>query len=148
MLHVGFNLFTHIGDPHGHSLVEEVEDHDDDKVDAGGGDRGRQLWSDEPAHHLDLPLGVFDDAREGSIHSQPVRYDPGDTSHDQGNLWTSTHTHTRKAADGEEHYSPCITVYSNQTGTQEHSVTQNKTVADERQKRAHLLVTGRYGSIS
>lgn len=25
------------------------------------------------------------------------------------------HTHTRKAADGEEHYSPCITVYSNIT---------------------------------
>ncbi len=27
-------------------------------------------------------------------------------------------------------------------------VTQNKTVAPERQKRAHLLVKGRYGSIS
>lgn len=91
---VGLNLFTHIGDPHGHPLVEEVEDHDDDKVDAGGSDRGRQLWSDEPAHHLDLPHGVFDDAREGSIHGQPVRYDPDDTSHYQGNLWTSTHTHT------------------------------------------------------
>lgn len=32
------NLFTHVSDPNGHSLIEEVEDHDDDEVDAGGSD--------------------------------------------------------------------------------------------------------------
>lgn len=80
-------LFTHIGDPNGHPLIEEVEDHDDDKVDAGGGDRRGQLRSDEFAHQLDLPHGVFDDTCEGSIHSQPVCYDSNDTGHYQRNLW-------------------------------------------------------------
>ena len=59
---------THVGNPDGDSFVEEVEDHDDDKVDAGGGDGGGQLWSDKPAQQLDFPHGVFNDAGEGSIH--------------------------------------------------------------------------------
>lgn len=60
---------TQIGDPHGHPLVEEVEDQDEDKVDAGGSDRRGQLWRNELAHQLDLPHGVFDDACEGGVHS-------------------------------------------------------------------------------
>lgn len=76
------NLLTHVSDPHGHPLVKEVEDHDDDEVDAGGGDRSGQLWRDESAHQLDLPHRVFNDTCEGSIHSQPVCYDTNDAGHD------------------------------------------------------------------
>lgn len=35
------NLRTHISDPDGYPLIKEVEDHDDDKVDAGSSDRSR-----------------------------------------------------------------------------------------------------------
>lgn len=79
-------LFTHICDPNGHPLVEEIQDHDDDKVDAGGGDRRGQLWGDEPTHHLDPPHGVFDDTSKRSINSQSVCNDPDNTGHDQRNL--------------------------------------------------------------
>lgn len=41
-----------------------------------------------------------------------------------------------------------IVVRSTRACTHRYSLTQNITVAVERQKRAHLLVTGRYGSIS
>ena len=83
---VGRSLLTHVSDPDGHPLVEEVQDHDDDKVDAGGGGRGRQLRRDEPAHHLDLPHGVFNDTGEGGVHGKSVRYHPDDTGHDQSDL--------------------------------------------------------------
>lgn len=85
---------TQIGDPHGHPLVEEVEHQDEDEVDAGGGDGRGQLWRDEPAHQLDLPQGVLDNACEGSVHSQPVRYDADDAGHDHAQLLAHTHTNT------------------------------------------------------
>ena len=89
-----YSSLTHVGDPNGHPLVEEVEDHDYDKVDAGGGDGGGQLWSDQVPHQLDIPGGaVLHDAGEGREHGQPVGYHPDDTGHDQGHLWrTRTHT--------------------------------------------------------
>ncbi|KAF3854927.1 hypothetical protein F7725_022982, partial [Dissostichus mawsoni] len=49
---------THVSDPNSHSLIHEVEDHDDDKVDAGGCDRGGQLWRDVGADHLQVGGGI------------------------------------------------------------------------------------------
>lgn len=79
-------LFTHVSDPNGHPLIQEVEDHYDDKVDAGSRDRSCELRSNESAHKLDLPQRVFDDTCKGSVHSQSVRDDPDDTGHYQTNL--------------------------------------------------------------
>ncbi len=50
-------------------LVEEVEDEDNDKVDAGSGDRGGKLRGDERSHQLDLTGGaVLHDAGERCIN--------------------------------------------------------------------------------
>lgn len=60
---------THISDPDGHLLIEEVEDEDNDKVDAGSSDRGGKLRGDERAHQLDLTGGaVLHDAGERCIN--------------------------------------------------------------------------------
>lgn len=89
---IGFSQPTHICDPNGHHLVKEVEDQDDDKVDAGGGDRSGQLRRDEPAHQLDLLHRVCDETRKGSVHSQPVCDDADDAGHYQAQLSRSTQT--------------------------------------------------------
>lgn len=60
---------THISDPDGHLLIEEVEDEDNDKVDAGSSDRGSKLRGDERAHQLDLTGGaVLHDAGKCCIN--------------------------------------------------------------------------------
>lgn len=60
---------THISDPDGHLLIEEVEDEDNDKVDAWSSDRGGKLRSDERTHKLDLTGGaVLHDAGECCIN--------------------------------------------------------------------------------
>lgn len=75
---------THVSDPNSYSLIHEVEDHDDDKVDAGSRDRGGQLWCNEGADHLQLRGGtVLHDAGEGRVHRQAVRYHPNDAGNDQ-----------------------------------------------------------------
>ena len=84
---------THVGDPNGHPLVHEVEDHDDDEVDAGGGDGGGELRCDERAHHMQVVGGaVLHDAGEGRIHRQAVGDHPDDAGDDErdlgGGRWT------------------------------------------------------------
>lgn len=81
-----WSIFTQVGDLDGHLLIEEVQDHDDDKVNAGSSDGGGQLRGDETANQLDLPQRVFDDARKSCEHGQSVRYHPDDTRHNQRNL--------------------------------------------------------------
>lgn len=84
---LGFTLglaLTHVSDPNSHFLIHEVEDHNDDKVDAGGSDRGGQLWRDEGAHHLQVVGGtVLHDAGEGRVYCQAIRYHPNDAGNDQ-----------------------------------------------------------------
>lgn len=64
-------------------------------------------------------------------------------------IWGGAHTHIQDAMWlGMGSHSLCVIVYSTHTWIHKHLVTQNTTVAVERQKRAHLLVMGRYGSIS
>lgn len=75
---------THVSDPDGYFLIHEVENHDDDKVDAGGGDRGGQLRRDQGSHHLQVSGGtVLHDAGEGCVHRQAVRDHPDDAGNDQ-----------------------------------------------------------------
>lgn len=75
---------THVSDPDGHFLIHEVEDHDDDKVDAGGGDGGGQLRGDEGADHMQVRGGaVLHDAGEGGVHRQAVGDHPDDAGNDQ-----------------------------------------------------------------
>lgn len=38
-----FQQLTKVSDPDGNSLIENIEDHDDDKADEGGRDRGGHL---------------------------------------------------------------------------------------------------------
>lgn len=77
-------VLTHVSDPNSHSFIHEVEDHDDDKVDAGGGDRGGQLWSDVGTNHMQIGGGtVLHDAGEGCIYRQTVCYHSHDAGNDQ-----------------------------------------------------------------
>lgn len=142
-LDVRWNIFTHISDPNGHPLIKEIEDHDDDKIYTGGSGRCRQLWSDESAHKLDFPHRIFHNTCKGSIHGQPVRYHPNNTGHNQGNLWRSKLTFTLLIASKLAWKACRWTMWYHTIRCTQQSVTQNITVAAERQKRAHLLVTGR-----
>lgn len=45
-------LLTHVGDPDGYSLIEKIQYHDDDKVEARGRDRSRQLGGQQPPDGL------------------------------------------------------------------------------------------------
>lgn len=75
---------THVSNPDRHSFVHEIEDHDDDKVDAGGGNRGGQLRGDEGAHHVQVGGGaVLHDAGEGGVDRQAVSDHPDDAGNDQ-----------------------------------------------------------------
>lgn len=75
---------THVSDPNSHSLIQEVEDHDDNKVDARGSDRSGQLWGDVGGNHLQVGGGiVLHDASKGCIYRQAVCYDPNDAGNDQ-----------------------------------------------------------------
>lgn len=75
---------THISDPNSNSLIHEVEDHDDDKVDARSSDRGGQLWRDVGANYLQVVGGtVLHDAGESCVYRQAVRNHSNDASNDQ-----------------------------------------------------------------
>lgn len=78
---------THISDTNSHSFIHEVEDHDDDKVDARGSDRGGQLWRDVGANHLQVGGGtVLHDAGESCVYRQAVRNHSNDAGNDQRDL--------------------------------------------------------------
>lgn len=78
-------LLTHISNPDGYSLIEEVEDHDDDKIEAGGSDRGCQLRGEHAADGLQ-GLGVLHEAGEGGVHRQAVHDHSYHAGYDQGHL--------------------------------------------------------------
>lgn len=60
---------THVSNPNSHSLIHEIEDHNDDEVDARRCDGGGQLGCDVGADHLQLiSAAVLHDASEGGIH--------------------------------------------------------------------------------
>lgn len=87
MIQTATLYLTHVSDPDGYSLIHHIEDHDDDEVDTGSGDRGGELRGDEGAHHVDVVGGaVLHDAGERRVHRQTVRYHPDDTRYDQGDL--------------------------------------------------------------
>lgn len=93
---------THVSDPDGYPLVEEVEDHDDDEVEAGGSDRGGQLWGEQAADGLQ-GLRVLHEAGEGGVHGQAVHDDCDHAGYDQGHLRSAqgrtiqTHLHLSTA---------------------------------------------------
>lgn len=78
---------TEIGDPDGDALVENVEDHDHDEADEGGGDGRGHLGGDVLLQGLQL-LQVLspESGREGEKSSQAVDGDGHDGRQDQQNL--------------------------------------------------------------
>lgn len=50
---------THISNPNGHMFIKEIEDEDNDEVDAGCGDGCGKLRGDERANQLDLTGGAI-----------------------------------------------------------------------------------------
>lgn len=80
-----FQVPTHVSDPDGYPLVEEVEDHDDDEVEAGGSDRGGQLGGEQAADGLQ-GLRVLHEAGEGGVHGQAVHDHCDHAGYDQGHL--------------------------------------------------------------
>lgn len=78
---------TEVGDPDGDALVEDVEDHDHDEADEGGGDGRGHLGGDVLLQGLQL-LQVLspESGREGEKSSQAVDGDGHDGCQDQQNL--------------------------------------------------------------
>lgn len=78
---------TEVGDPDGHALVEDVEDHDDDEADDGGRDRGGHLRRHVLLQRLQLLQVLGSElGGEGEEGGQAVDGDGNDGRHDEQNL--------------------------------------------------------------
>lgn len=83
----GVGCLTEIGDPDGDSLVEDVEDHDDDEADDGGCDGGGHLRRHVLLERLQLLQVLRSEfSREGEEHSQAVHDDGHHGCQDQQKL--------------------------------------------------------------
>lgn len=80
-------FLTKVCDPDGDPLIEDIEDHDDDKADERGRDRGGHLWRHVLLKGLQLLQVLSSEfSREGEEHGQTVHGDGRDGGQDQQNL--------------------------------------------------------------
>lgn len=78
---------THISDLNGYTLIQEVQNHDDDKVDAGSSDGCGKLGCDEASNHIQfIGWAVFHDAGKCCENCQTVRYHTDYTGDNQTDL--------------------------------------------------------------
>lgn len=78
---------THISDLYCYTLIQEVQNHDDDKVDAGSGYGCGELGRDKGSNHLQLIGGaVLHDTGKRRKHRQTVRNHTDYTGDNQRDL--------------------------------------------------------------
>lgn len=78
-------MLTHIGNPDGYSLIQEIQYHDDDKIEARGCDGGGQLRGQQASDGRQV-LSVLHQAGKGSVHRKAIHDHGYHASYDEGHL--------------------------------------------------------------